>query len=90
LRAWLLQATLAAARAREGTTDEVATHLNSNAASAANAFGEHEEALKYYQNALTIQRNRLGEQHPSTAGTYNNMANVFDKQGRLEKAMELY
>jgi tetratricopeptide (TPR) repeat protein len=86
LRAWLLRETLAAAKARE----EAAAALYSSAASVANAFGEHDEALEYYAKALAIYRDVLGERHPSTAGTYNGMATVFKNQGKHAEALEYY
>jgi tetratricopeptide (TPR) repeat protein len=69
LRAWLLRETLAAAKAREGATEEAAADLYCNAASVATTFGEHDEALEYYAKALAIQRDVLGERHPDTAAT---------------------
>ena len=32
----------------------------------------------------------LGAEHPDTAATYNNMANVYDSQGHNDKALEYY
>ena len=32
----------------------------------------------------------LGEDHPSTAQTYHNMANVYQAQGKHELALELF
>ena len=98
LRAWLLQATLAAAQAREvgageADADEVkvaAAHLYHNAAAVTNAFGQHTEALDYYEKSLAIKREVLGERHADTAATYNNMAIVFDDQDRHTEALEYY
>ena len=32
----------------------------------------------------------LGKEHPSTAATYNNMANVYYSQGDYPKSLEFY
>ena len=88
LRTWLLRETLAAAKAREGAADETAAGLYNNAASVANTFGEHNEALLYFKKVLTIYREVVGERHPHTAVTCNNMAVVFSKQGRFAEARE--
>eukprot|EP00053_Salpingoeca_punica_P013841 m.125401 g.125401 ORF g.125401 m.125401 type:complete len:102 (+) comp16319_c0_seq1:3-308(+) len=36
--------------------------------------GEYDKALEMQQNALQIKLTTLGEQHPDTATTYNNIA----------------
>ena len=40
--------------------------------------------------ALGIRRAALGEQHPDVGQTYNNMAVVYENQGKYEQALELY
>ena len=52
--------------------------------------GEYEKALEYYGKALEIVERTLGNDHPSTATTYNNMAGVYKAQGDYEKALEYY
>ena len=52
--------------------------------------GKYEEALDYYNKALTIRINKLGEDHPDVATTYNNIANVYDSQGKYEEALDYY
>ena len=37
-----------------------------------------------------MKRKALGEEHPSVASTLNNIASVYDDQGRYEEALEHY
>ena len=52
--------------------------------------GNYEAALEYYGKALEIYEKVLGKEHPDTAMTYNNLANVYDDQGNYEAALEYY
>jgi hypothetical protein len=45
-----------------------------------NDFGKHDEALSFFRRSLDIKLATLGDKHPSTAATYNNMAIVFKSQ----------
>ena len=49
-----------------------------------NNQGKYEEALDYYNKALTIKINKLGEDHPDVAG------NVYQNQGKYEEALDYY
>ena len=50
----------------------------------------YEEAKPLYEEALAITRKVLGEQHPHTAGSLNNLALLYESQGQYEKAEPLY
>jgi tetratricopeptide (TPR) repeat protein len=52
--------------------------------------GQYIEALKWYVQALVIREKVLGKDHPGTASTYNNLANVYADQGRYDAALEWY
>jgi tetratricopeptide (TPR) repeat protein len=52
--------------------------------------GQYGEALEWYNKALTIREKVLGKEHPDTATTYNNIANVYYSQGKYEEALEWY
>ena len=54
------------------------------------SLGNYEKALEWYEKALAIREKVLGEEHPDTASTYNNMATTFEKQHKYEKALDLY
>jgi CHAT domain-containing protein/tetratricopeptide (TPR) repeat protein len=60
------------------------------------AGGKYAAAKPLYENALEIRRRLLTDEHPLTAGIYNNLALNFDGQGQhatakpmFEKAIEL-
>ena len=46
--------------------------------------------MALYEKALSITLKKLGDDHPSVATTYNNMANVYDNQGKYEEALAMY
>jgi len=52
--------------------------------------GQYDKAIEYYENALSIFLEKLGERHPSVATTYNNLALVYGNQGQYDKATEYY
>jgi len=52
--------------------------------------GDYAKALEWYGKALAIKEKVLGNEHPSTATTYNNIAFVCSCQGDYEKALEWY
>jgi len=52
--------------------------------------GKNVEALELYDKCLAIDIKALGEDHPSVATTYNNIASVYRNQGKYEEALVLY
>ena len=52
--------------------------------------GKYEEVEKYYQRALTIYENKLGQDDPNVAKTKNNLASAYLKQGKYKEAEILY
>lgn len=53
-------------------------------------LGEYKRARELYEISLQICGKNLGENHPSTATSYNNLAGVYESQGEYERAKELY
>ena len=53
-------------------------------------LADFDKALVYYEKSLKIKEEILGEGHPSTATTYNNIAVVYDAQGNYGEALEFY
>ena len=54
------------------------------------SLGRSEEALPYYELALEGRRRVLGNDHPDTLGSINNMGSVLDSLGRYEEALPYY
>ncbi|KAK6500012.1 hypothetical protein TWF481_010371 [Arthrobotrys musiformis] len=52
--------------------------------------GKHDEAMQWYERALSGKEKAFGRDHPSTLNTVNNIALVFDNQGKHDEAMKLY
>ncbi|KAI0197415.1 hypothetical protein EV127DRAFT_450364 [Xylaria flabelliformis] len=53
-------------------------------------LGRYKEAEEIYQQTLDLKEEVLGEKHPNTLSTMNNLALVFSKQGRYKEAEEIY
>jgi tetratricopeptide (TPR) repeat protein len=51
---------------------------------------EHQQAQRLLERALAIHEARYGADHPTTAGSLNNLANVLVNQGDLERARALF
>jgi tetratricopeptide (TPR) repeat protein len=85
IRAWLVDAARTALTEVEGTAGvasvEAATLLYS-IGMLYKGQGRHEEALEAYGRVLEVQRKALGEEHPDFANTLNNIAVVYNRQGR--------
>ena len=43
-----------------------------------------------YQKSLRIRERVLGEEHPSTVSNYNNLAVVYEDQGKYKSALFYY
>jgi tetratricopeptide (TPR) repeat protein len=52
------------------------------------AQGRYKEAEEGFGKALAIRRKVLGEEHPDTAGSYNNLALNRITQGKYQEAEE--
>ena len=53
-------------------------------------IAEYGKAEALYGKALAIRERVLGEEHPDTAASYNNLAYVYARQGEYGKAEALY
>ena len=54
------------------------------------ARGQYAEAALLFQESLSIRRDILGEDHPDTAASYNNLAVTLDAQGKYAEAEALH
>jgi tetratricopeptide (TPR) repeat protein len=85
LREWYLQAAVAMA---EETED--AEMLYNVGAVLRTVFGDHDKSLELLERCLAIRLATLGEKHPYTAGTYDNMGGAYDSKGDYDKALEYH
>ena len=52
--------------------------------------GAYGQAQPWYEQRLVAVRDRLGEEHPDTATSLNNLAGLYRSQGRYSEAEPLY
>ncbi len=52
--------------------------------------GDYEEARPWFEQCLSITRDRLGEKHLDVADSLNNLAELYLYQGRYQEAEPLY
>ena len=53
-------------------------------------LAQYDKALEYYQKALEIRKQVLGESHPDIALSYYNIGNIYHSQGDYDLALEYY
>ena len=53
-------------------------------------IGKHTKSKAFYEEALVIQKNIFGEEHPSVAASYGNLGSVYNSIGEYNQAKELY
>ena len=53
-------------------------------------MGDYKKALEYNELSLKIKKKKLGEEHPDTASSYNNIGCTYDKMGDYKKALEYH
>ena len=62
----------------------------SNEAITRRQAGQYRDAAELLRAALEIRERLLGEKHPDTAGTYNNLGTVYYNMGDYDRALEFY
>jgi tetratricopeptide (TPR) repeat protein len=75
---------------RAGIRTELSALLLSRTGYFLNSQGSYRQAESLYKQALEIRRAVLGEKHPDTARSLNNLGDLYLKQGRYEEAEPLY
>ena len=53
-------------------------------------LAQFERAIQFYKEALLIDEKTIGKEHPDYAIRLNNLAIVYNSQGRYDEAIELY
>ncbi|EGD78776.1 TPR repeat containing protein [Salpingoeca rosetta] len=93
LRAWCLEKAVAAVevmQARGEDKTKAFAHLCHVVGLVLNTFGEHDQAIAYFQKALQIRLRTEGEKGENVAALYSNLGNVYFSQGQYDKAIEFY
>merc|ERR1712194_171584 len=54
------------------------------------ANGDYEKSITCYEDALTIEKEKLGNDHNHVANTYNKLGIVYGIIGRYGKAIRCY
>ena len=75
--------------AQEAIAEEDIEELNSLSAQSWRA-GEYDKALELATKAMELATEKYGENHPSTATSYNNIGTAWDSKGEYDKAIEYY
>ena len=52
--------------------------------------GDYNKSLHFYEKSLEINLATLGDNHPSTATSYNNIGLAYYSKGQFDKAIEYY
>ncbi len=87
-RTW--QQLAVAAAMRVASDKEIEAELCSNAGLVALAENEPKRAYEEFQNALTLQEERLGEDNPEVARTLNNLGIALARLRKYKEASETY
>ena len=53
-------------------------------------YAKYDKALDMYNQLLRIREKLYGVEHPNTAFTYNDIGNVYNRQGDYKKAFDFY
>ncbi|GAB4212761.1 MAG: hypothetical protein OHK0022_49030 [Roseiflexaceae bacterium] len=70
--------------------DETVATLYNELGVSLNMVGAYGDALPLYERALSIWERVLGPDHPDTARSLNNLAELYRAQGEYERALPLY
>jgi len=53
-------------------------------------MGQYDRALPLFEVALEIWKLELGDRHPDTATSLNNLAGLYKSMGQYDRALPLY
>ena len=64
-------------------------YLN-EAGTVADDSGYYNQAIQYYEQALAIDKQHHGEEHPDIATRYNNLGGAYKNKGEYDKAIQYF
>ena len=53
-------------------------------------YSDFDRVFIYYKRCLEVSETQLGPEHPDTAPSLNNLAALYDSQGKFDEALPLY
>jgi tetratricopeptide (TPR) repeat protein len=53
-------------------------------------MGQYDQTLLLYESTLEIRKSELGDRHPDTAASLNNLAVLYRSMGQYDRALPLY
>jgi len=53
-------------------------------------MGQYDRALPLLESALEICKSELGDRHPDTATSLNNLAGLYKSMGQYDRALPLF
>jgi tetratricopeptide (TPR) repeat protein len=75
---------------KQGLSNEYDAFLLNETAFTLKSLGYYETAIKYYEEALSIDRSIYGQSHPIVARDLNNLGTTLRKLSETEKALGYY
>jgi tetratricopeptide (TPR) repeat protein len=93
LRAWLLEVAKAAVADMELKGDTKSKEYGGmclNVGTILNELGDSDRAMEYHEKGLAAHRATVGENHPSTAASYQGLGALFKSKGKYSRAIEFH
>ncbi|CAF1432133.1 unnamed protein product, partial [Rotaria magnacalcarata] len=75
---------------KNASSDSERAHIYHHLGYLKDQQGKYQEAVKFYEKALEIDRKTLPEDDASLAPTYSNIGEVYKNMGEYSKALEYY
>jgi len=74
----------------DSDNQEILADVYMNTGGILNNLKANREAFQYYQKALQIYTEYLGDEHKKTADVYQNLSSVYDELGDFEKSIQSF
>jgi tetratricopeptide (TPR) repeat protein len=86
----LVQSALSLIENVEEPDFELKANLYNDLGSISGVMGEHDESITYHLQALEIQREHLGEEHPDTINSIENVGTTYSALGEHEETLKYH